>query len=72
MLSAEAKLEVDNTNQGLDNSSYYAKIEFNNCFIIHVKKPLFVFSNLSVVSFSPPFACVSREKRAWMMTCFMT
>ena len=28
------KTEADNTNQGLNNSRYHAKTEFNNCFII--------------------------------------
>ena len=28
------KSEADNTNQGLNNSHYHAKTEFNNCFII--------------------------------------
>ena len=31
------KAEVDNTNRGLDNSRYYAKTEFNNCFIMYSK-----------------------------------
>ena len=30
-------MQVDNTNRGLDNSSYHAKTEFNNCFIIYLK-----------------------------------
>ena len=29
------KAEVDNTNRGLDNSRYYAKTEFNNCFSMY-------------------------------------
>ena len=32
-----AKAEVDNTLRYLQNSSYPAKTEFNNCFIIHSK-----------------------------------
>ena len=28
------KPEADNTNRGLNNSSYPARTEFNNCFII--------------------------------------
>ena len=31
------KAEVDDTLQDLQNSSYPAKAEFNNCFIIHSK-----------------------------------
>ena len=31
------KAEVDNILQGLQNSSYPMKAEFNNCFIIHSK-----------------------------------
>ena len=31
------KAEVDNTNRGLDNSRYNAKVELNNCFIIYSK-----------------------------------
>ena len=31
------KAEVDNTLRDLRNSSYPAKAEFNNCFIIHSK-----------------------------------
>ena len=31
------KAEVDNTNRGLDNYRYHAKIEFNNCFIMYSK-----------------------------------
>ena len=34
MLSAEAEAEADNTNQGLSNSSFPARTEFNNCFTI--------------------------------------
>ena len=60
MLSAEAegrgfcylpkpKAEADNTNRGLNNSSYPTRNEFNNCFIIYLYlrtfclKKLFVF-----------------------------
>ena len=32
-----SKAEVDNTLRDLQNSSYPAKAEFNNCFIIHSK-----------------------------------
>ena len=31
------KAKVDDTLQDLQNSSYPAKAEFNNCFIIHSK-----------------------------------
>ena len=27
--------EADNTNRGLSNSSYLARTEFNNCFIVY-------------------------------------
>ena len=40
MLSVAAKklkVEADNTNRATDNSSYHAKSEFNNCFIIYSK-----------------------------------
>ena len=33
----KAKAEVDNANWELDNFSYHAKTEFNNCFIIYLK-----------------------------------
>ena len=36
MLSAEAKAEADNTNRGLNNSSYPTRTEFNNCFIVYL------------------------------------
>ena len=46
------KAEADNTNRGLNNSSYPTRTEFNNCFIIYLylqnyplKKP-FVFSRI--------------------------
>ena len=31
------KAKVDNTLQGLQNTSYPTKAEFNNCFVIHSK-----------------------------------
>jgi hypothetical protein len=31
------KVEADNMNRATDNSSYHAKSEFNNCFIIYSK-----------------------------------
>ena len=40
----KAKAEVDNTLRDLQNSSYPAKSEFNNCFIIYSK--YFFRSNL--------------------------
>ena len=30
------KAEADNTNRGLNNSSYPTRTEFNNCFIIYL------------------------------------
>ena len=38
VLSTKAKLECINTNQCLENSLYYVKTKFNNCFIIHLNK----------------------------------
>ena len=36
VLSAKPKASADNTNRGLNNSSYPTKTEFNNCFIIYL------------------------------------
>ena len=32
------KAEADNTNRGLNNSSYPARTDFNNCFIIYLSE----------------------------------
>ena len=32
-----SEAEADNTNLGLDNSSYYTKAKFNNCFNVYLK-----------------------------------
>ena len=37
IVKAEVGVETDNANQGLDNSRYHTKTEFNNYFIIHIR-----------------------------------
>ena len=44
------KAETDNTNRGLNNSSYLTRTEFNNCFIIYLY--------LQTFSLKKPVICI--------------
>jgi hypothetical protein len=44
--------EVDNTNRGIDNSRYYRKTEFNNCFIVYIH---LLYIHLTLRTGSKPF-----------------
>ena len=48
MLSTKPKAEADNTNRGLNNSSYPTRTEFNNCFIIYLHLRTFSLKKLVI------------------------
>ena len=50
--------EVDNTNRGIDNSRYYRKTEFNNCFIVYIH---LLYIHLTLRTGSKPF-CLRFQK----------
>ena len=46
------KAEADNTNRGLNNSSYPTRTEFNNCFIIYLYLQTFPLKKPVICTFS--------------------
>ena len=47
------KVELDNTNRGLDNCRYHAKTEFNNCFILYSQQKKKNYANGTHENFMP-------------------